>query len=721
VPLVTVLLPVFNAGRYVATAVESVLAQTFTDFELLVVDDGSTDGSMDIVDRFRDPRVRVIRNERHLGFADALNVGLREARAGLVARQDADDLSAPRRLERQVAVFGARPDLALLGTQGWVIEDDGSRSGAVSRSEHPTSIRWYALVDNPFIHTSVMFRRSVVWDDLGGYDPSRGPVSEDYALWSRVIARHPVLNLPDRLVTYRVNSSSMTAQLASGLDSPARRAFETSVRDIVAQNVSTMFGDIALEDDARLLSSLLLGLPVQDVGRFLETFWRMLALFERQYPEARSLPDFHRTLARQYDALAYRLQPFSRGAAARIYAAAIARDRAVARYLPWTKAAALTLLGPGGRARGRALRTRVASFGRHAGADAIRVAWVTYDSYPDRKQRFGQLDPATRMRAGNIGEWINRHAVGFRNEIYRPGERYDIVIFHKMMNERCQEDARGIQARGGKVVFNANVNYYEIWGDYLIPGTRPTDEQQRDALAMTRLADWVVADSTYLADVIRKITPNVTHVPDNVNLDVYRAVRTHGAVRPVTLIWSGVAKKAAHLLLIEEVLAGLAGIELLLVSDGRPGAIDALERRVKVRWLRFGDRRYARELAGADVIISPKHLCNGYELGHTEYKITLGMAAGLPAVASPQQSYVEAICWHGGGMIADGLDEWRHALQRLIEDEALRADLGARARRTVVERYSTPVVAQQYLRVLERLAAPADVPHAAPSLLGVPR
>src|SRR4029078_11351364 len=117
-------------------------------------------------------------------------------------------------------------------------------------------------------------------------------------------------------------------------------------------------------------------------------------------------------------------------------------------------------------------------------------------------------------------------------------------------------------------------------------------------------------------------------VPDNVNLGVYQQVRAHRPVRPVTLVWSGVWKNAAHLLLIEDVLGDLEGIQLLLVSDGRPGAIGALERRVKTRWIRFSDRRYARALAGADVIISPKRLCNGYEMGHTEYKITLGMAVG---------------------------------------------------------------------------------------------
>jgi len=103
------------------------------------------------------------------------------------------------------------------------------------------------------------------------------------------------------------------------------------------------------------------------------------------------------------------------------------------------------------------------------------------------------------------------------------------------------------------------------------------------------------------------------------------------------------------------------------------------------------------------VIVSPKRLQNGYELGHTEWKITLGMAAGLPAVASPQQSYVEAIGHRGGGIVADSTEEWTEALGRLAIEPALRAELGERAVETVRERYATPVVARQYLDLLRSL------------------
>src|SRR6185436_5760112 len=107
------------------------------------------------------------------------------------------------------------------------------------------------------------------------------------------------------------------------------------------------------------------------------------------------------------------------------------------------------------------------------------------------------------------------------------------VVFQKMMDARCQDEAAAIRRRGGKVVFDANVNYYEIWGDYFVPGTRPTAEQQRDAIAMTASADWVVADSSYLSSVIAPINPRVTCIPDNVNLELYSTMRRHDTHRPI--------------------------------------------------------------------------------------------------------------------------------------------------------------------------------------------
>jgi glycosyltransferase involved in cell wall biosynthesis len=121
-------------------------------------------------------------------------------------------------------------------------------------------------------------------------------------------------------------------------------------------------------------------------------------------------------------------------------------------------------------------------------------------------------------------------------------------------------------------------------------------------------------------------------------------------------------------------------LELVVASNERPAELAELERVVPCRYVPFSLRGYARELRSCDVIVSPKRLVNGYELGHTEWKITLGMAAGLPAVASPQRSYVEAIEHRGGGIVADGAEEWRAALEQL-RDPAVRAELGERARR----------------------------------------
>jgi glycosyltransferase involved in cell wall biosynthesis len=304
------------------------------------------------------------------------------------------------------------------------------------------------------------------------------------------------------------------------------------------------------------------------------------------------------------------------------------------------------------------------------------------------------------MRVANVGRWINRHERGLRNELYRPSRRYDVVVFVKAMDARSQAEAARIQASGGQVVFDANVNYYDVWGEYA-PRTKPTDEQRSDAIEMTRLADWVVADSSYLLGIVRKHTRNASWIPDNVDTRLFRPPRRHRN-SGLTVIWSGIAAKAGPLLDIRAALASAAA-ELVVVSNEEPPELAELRRAVPVRFEEFSLRRYAQVLRDADVIVSPKRLVSAYELGHTEWKITLGMAAGLPAVASPQQSYVEAIEHRGGGILAEVPDDWRAALERL-RDLAVRDELGRRARETVLERYSTPVVARQYAELLGTLA-----------------
>lgn len=333
---------------------------------------------------------------------------------------------------------------------------------------------------------------------------------------------------------------------------------------------------------------------------------------------------------------------------------------------------------------------------------SYRVGWITYDSFPTPKRDFRDLDSFTRLRGGTAAEWLNANDTRSRHELYRPGRWYDVVVFQKMMDARCQVEARRIQASGGRVVFDANVNYYETWGDYFIPGTQPTAEQQRDAIRMTRGADWVIADSTFIAGVAEKHNRRVSWIPDSVDLTVYHGTREHRAGSPVRLIWSGVGKKAAHLLEAIDALAQVKGLSLTLVSDAVPDVLPQLERALQCRFVPFTDEAYARELLESDIIISPKRLVNGYEMGHTEYKIALGMAVGLPAIASPQPSYVEALA-QGGGVIATTATDWRDALARLAADPNLRATMGRHARETVLTHYATDKVAPMYATVFDTL------------------
>lgn len=353
---------------------------------------------------------------------------------------------------------------------------------------------------------------------------------------------------------------------------------------------------------------------------------------------------------------------------------------------------------------GRVLRgstTAVRGNWRRQSPAAIRVGWVTFDAFPRRKRRFAQLDSFTRYRAGAIGSRLNAEG-RTHHELYHPDREYDVVIFQKMMDVRCQGEMARVQAYGGKVIFDANVNYYERWGDYFVSGTEPSDEQQRDAIHMTRHADWVVADSSYLLSVIRQFTDRATWIADSVDLSVYSGVREHDDHAPLQLVWSGVARKAAHLLEAREAFARLQGVELTLVSDEKPAVLDELQALVPCRFMPFSDARYARALLSSDVIISPKRLVNAYEMGHTEYKITLGMAVGLPAIASPQQSYVEAIGHRRGGFVCTSTDEWVRAIDTLRSAGA-RREIGARARQTVQERYSVDAIAGQYLELLLHL------------------
>jgi glycosyltransferase involved in cell wall biosynthesis len=334
----------------------------------------------------------------------------------------------------------------------------------------------------------------------------------------------------------------------------------------------------------------------------------------------------------------------------------------------------------------------------------ILVGWLT-NKYPKRPpdwQLRRDRHASVRMRYYDVANWINHHADDIRNELYRPDRCYDVVVFLKALDPRLMDEAKRARARGGKLIYDANVNYWDVWGEYDQASPHPTDEQQRVVTWFAEYVDAVVASSSVLREAARRLNDNVAWVPDNVNLEQYRGGKVHKASGPLKLIWSGVAHKSAHLRLVREALAELRDVQLLLISDRRPPVMDELAKIVPCRYRQYRAPRFPRMLLAGDVTISPKRLLNAYDVGHTAYKITPGMAQGLPAIASPQQSYVEALA-DGGGIICETTDEWIEAINRL-RDPALRAEMGAKARRTVERHYSTAVVAARYARGLRAAA-----------------
>jgi GT2 family glycosyltransferase len=208
-PRVSVLLPVWNAEAFLAEAIESVLRQTFSSFELIVIDDGSTDRTAAIVEEFAnlDERVRVLRRP-HEGISLALNTGIADARGEYVARMDGDDISVPDRLERQVAYLDTHPACVALGSWIEVIDETarhiGLKTFATTNDEISTAL---LRGISAMAHPTVVTRRDVL-RAAGGYDPRRYP-SEDLDLWLRLSERGELANVAEALLRHRRHKAAV--------------------------------------------------------------------------------------------------------------------------------------------------------------------------------------------------------------------------------------------------------------------------------------------------------------------------------------------------------------------------------------------------------------------------------------------------------------------------------------------------------------------------------
>jgi len=208
-PIVTVLMPVYNGGSFLAEAVESILGQTFTDFEFIIINDGSSDGSEDILLHYErlDERVHVYQQENR-GLIASLNRGLDLARGKYLARMDADDISLPHRLARQVEILEQQPDLVILGSTYEVINETGKCIGVTRPLTFDTAIRWEMLFQCAFAHPSVMFRLNVLCKQRLAYDPG-ALHAEDYELWSRLLEYGQGMNCSEILIRRRVHDQQV--------------------------------------------------------------------------------------------------------------------------------------------------------------------------------------------------------------------------------------------------------------------------------------------------------------------------------------------------------------------------------------------------------------------------------------------------------------------------------------------------------------------------------
>jgi len=207
-PRVSAIIAAYNGERFIRSAVESIVNQTFRDFELIVIDDCSTDGTVQILADLKDERLRVIRNERNLGIAKSLNTGLAVAKGEYVALQDHDDVSFPTRFECQVGFLDKHVQIGMVGSSYTVIDETGAAVMNCPVECDNLKLRWTLLWSNPFCHTTIMVRRRAI-QEAGGYSPNKNyRFAEDYDMMSRVAVHFPVANISQPLGQWRRHSTA---------------------------------------------------------------------------------------------------------------------------------------------------------------------------------------------------------------------------------------------------------------------------------------------------------------------------------------------------------------------------------------------------------------------------------------------------------------------------------------------------------------------------------
>ncbi|MEK7594261.1 MAG: glycosyltransferase [Patescibacteria group bacterium] len=222
-PKVSVLMSVYNSEEFLREAIDSILGQTYKDFEFIIINDGSTDDSLNIIKSYGDSRIRLISRDNK-GLTASLNEGLELAKGEYIARQDSDDVSVPTRLQKEVDYLDANPKTGLVGSNYTVMDVDGKKLTTTNVFTAPADLKLTQITCNQYGHGSVMIRKSVL-AETGDYDKGVGYV-EDYDLWTRISRVADIANIEQPLYLYRRNDDGITRQ---NLDLQIQQTF--AVRD----------------------------------------------------------------------------------------------------------------------------------------------------------------------------------------------------------------------------------------------------------------------------------------------------------------------------------------------------------------------------------------------------------------------------------------------------------------------------------------------------------
>ncbi len=205
--MISVLLPVYNAQEFLREAIESILNQSFKNFELIIINDGSTDHSEEIICSFDDKRIVYVKNETNLKLIETLNKGIQLCKGKYIARMDADDISMPDRLEKQYRFMESNPSVGLCGTWAKVINEKGEETGRIKNFTQNADLKIHLLFSVPFVHPTVMMKTELLKEE---FYSTQYPHAEDYDLWCRLSRKTQIANIPEFLFKYRWHSTNIS-------------------------------------------------------------------------------------------------------------------------------------------------------------------------------------------------------------------------------------------------------------------------------------------------------------------------------------------------------------------------------------------------------------------------------------------------------------------------------------------------------------------------------